>query len=119
MPPRVWTAFRSWYGSTVDLPRYVIQYQRTESDYNVINKKGKALRIIRKIINNEIYEIETDELYIKYDRLREDGKRIKDNMKELYISRRKSIFDLKMMISGSFKINDILRTRIWLDEELV
>jgi hypothetical protein len=50
--------------------------------------------VLTRTEGNYIYEIETEKVYLRYERLKEDGKK-PSNLKEIYLSRKLTLHEIR------------------------
>lgn len=67
VPPRVWSAFTSWYGPSNEIMRYCIEYPKTTEA-----KLNKLMKV--SLDQKTVLELEIDLIYFRVGLILEDGK---------------------------------------------
>mmetsp|Transcript_23238 Transcript_23238/g.22808 ORF Transcript_23238/g.22808 Transcript_23238/m.22808 type:complete len:148 (+) Transcript_23238:256-699(+) len=113
VPPRVWQAFIAWYGDSFAIPRFVIKYLDEGVDENLL--KNNPLMAKR---DKFIYELEVDEIFIRYNKYMEDGNK-PAVMSEITLSKKKTFEECLFLFCHKLKIQEIHLCRLWQDDEII
>jgi len=124
VPERVWLAFISWYGNSLEVCRKVIKYPLSEENYSYrkrnLKEQESGLDPFIKVHENYILEIEIEEIFIRHQKIKDDGKApSSQQFKEIYVSRKLTMNQFKEILCHEYEGAHPQRARIWLEEEIV
>jgi len=100
VPKRVWKGLSAWYGQSIPLMRKVINYE-TENVRD-LDSTASCLRLTKE---NRVYEVEVDEVYLKFGQVTESKDSLdetKTRLQEASLSRKTRLIDVLSLLADKF-----------------